>query len=79
MKKKVLSTFNEEDYYLTRGLFSQRAVSYLEKKFDKIVNQMNAKNENINARWDSEPTKTIEDPKSMVLHTHNVQSCLEKC
>ena len=78
MKKKVLSTFNEQGYYLSRGLFSQRAVSYLEKEFDKIVNQMNASNENINARWGSELTKTIEDPRSMVLHTHNVQSYSQK-
>ena len=53
MKRKVLSTFNEQGYYLARGLFSQRAISYLEKEFDKIVNQMNASNENINARWGS--------------------------
>ena len=50
MKKKVLSTFNEQGYYLARDLFSQRAISYLGKEFDKIVNQMNASNENINAR-----------------------------
>ena len=50
MKKKVLSTFDEQGYYLTRGLFSQRAISCLEKEFDKIVNQVNASNENINAR-----------------------------
>ena len=78
MKNKVLSTFNEQGYYLARGLFSQRAISYLEKEFDKIVNQMNANNENINARWGSELTRTIEDPKSMVLHTHNVQSYSQK-
>ena len=78
MKRKVLSTFNEQGYYLARGLFSQRAISYLEKEFDKIVNQMNASNENINARWGSELTRTIEDPKSMVLHTHNVQSYSQK-
>ena len=78
MKKKVLSTFNEQGYYLARGLFSQRAISYLEKEFDKIVTQMNASNENINARWGSELTRTIEDPKSMVLHTHNVQSYSQK-
>jgi len=78
MKKNVLSTFNEQGYYLARGLFSKHAVSYLEKEFDKIVNQMNASNENINARWGSELTKTIEDPKSMVLHTHNVQSYSQK-
>ena len=78
MKRKVLSTFNEQGYYLARGLFSQRAISYLEKEFDKIVNQMNASNENINARWGSELTRTIEDPKSLVLHTHNVQSYSQK-
>ena len=78
MKGKVSSTFNEQGYYLARGLFSQRAISYLEKEFDKIINQMNASNENINARWGSELTRTIEDPKSMVLHTHNVQSYSQK-
>ena len=78
MKKKVLSNFNEQGYYLSRGLFSQRAIFYLGKEFDKIVNQMNNNNENINARWGSELTKTIEDPKSMVLHTHNVQSYSQK-
>ena len=78
MKNKVLSTFNEQSYYLARGLFGQRAISNLQKEFDKIVNQMNASNENINARWGSELTKTIEDPKSMVLHTHNVQSYSQK-
>ena len=51
MKKKVLSTFKEQGYYLARGLFSQRAISYLEREFDKIVNQINASNEHINARW----------------------------
>ena len=50
MKEEALSTFNEQGYYLTKGLFSQRAISYLEKEFDKIVNQMTASNENINAR-----------------------------
>ena len=59
MKNKVLSTFNEQGYYLARGLFSQRAISNLQKEFDKIVNQMNASNENINARWGSELTKKI--------------------
>ena len=50
MKGKVLSTFNEQGYYLARDLFNQRAISYLEKEFDMIVNQMNASNNNINAR-----------------------------
>ena len=78
MKKKALSTFNEQGYYLARGLFSQRAISNLQKEFDKIVNQMNVSNEDINARWGSELTRTIEDPKSMFLHTHNVQSYSQK-
>jgi len=78
MKRKVLSTFNVQGYYLFEGLFSQRAISYLEKEFDEVLLQMNASNENINARWGSEHRKTIEDPKSMVLHAHNVQSCSKK-
>ena len=46
MKKKVLSIFNEQGYYLANGLFSQRAVSYLEKEFDKIIlnSKLEAKN-----------------------------------
>ena len=47
MKKKVLSTFNEQGYYLAKSLFSQPAIPCLEKEFDKIVNQINASNEHI--------------------------------
>ena len=60
------------------GVYLVSALSLIWKEFDKIVNQMNASNENINARWGSELTRTIEDPKSMVLHTHNVQSYSQK-
>ena len=74
MKEKVLSAFNEEGYYLAKGLFSQRAISYLEKEFDKIISQLQQSGEDINARWGGDVSRKTDVKNSKVLHTHNVQS-----
>lgn len=73
MNRKTLSKFNQQGFYLARGLFTQNAIFYLNKEFDRIIDQINTGNENINARWNSKLTRDIEDPDSVVLHTHNVQ------
>ena len=40
MKRKVLSTFNEQGYYLARGLFSQRAISNLQKEKEELQREL---------------------------------------
>ena len=73
MNRKALSKFNQQGFYLARGLFTRNTIFYLNKEFDRIIDQINTSNESINARWNSKLTRDIEDPDSVVLHTHNVQ------
>jgi len=70
----LLDTFNEKGYALSRGVFSKLQIDILEKEFDRIVKQLKQSGENINARWGSELTKSIENQDSEIIHTHNVQS-----
>ena len=74
MKKTIKKHFDIEGYYLSEGLFSKSQTRLFEKEYDRIVRQIQLTNENTNARWGSKLTKNIEDNKSVVLHTHNVQS-----
>ena len=74
MYKKISSYFDENGFYLAKQLFNKNKVLTLEKEFDKIINQLKSSGENLNARWGSTLTKDIENSKSSVLHTHNVQS-----
>jgi len=70
----ILGQFNQQGYALKKNVFSNNAISALEKEFDRIVAQLKQSNEKINARWGSELTQHIEDTDSEVIHTHNVQS-----
>ena len=74
MTKKIKSIFNDQGYYLKEGLFQKKEIKMFEKEFDKIILQLRKSGENINARWGSSLTKSIEPENSEVIHTHNVQS-----
>jgi len=67
-------SFNNNGFYVARGLFDEKKVSVLEKEFDRIIDQIKKSGEDINARWGSNLTYGVEDPDSTILHTHNVQS-----
>lgn len=65
--------FNEQGYYLAKGVFSAETIRTLEDEFDRIVQQLEASGENINARWESEYTDELDGGASRIIHTHNVQ------
>ena len=73
MYKDCQSSFNNNGFYVARGLFDEKRVSILEKEFDRIIDQIKKSGEDINARWGSILTYGVEDPDSIVLHTHNAQ------
>lgn len=70
---KVRSFFEENGYYLAKGVFSKLEVSELEAEFDRIVRQLVASNEDLNARWSGPEMDRIGAAGTVVLHTHNVQ------
>lgn len=69
----IRGRFAEDGYYLARGVYSPAEVARLEAEFDRIVAQITASGEHIDATWAGPEMSRIADPGSVVLHTHNVQ------
>ena len=65
--------FKEQGYYLAKGVFSPDSLRTLESDFDRIVRQLEASGEDINARWEGEFTDELDGGASSIIHTHNVQ------
>lgn len=65
--------FEQNGYYLGRGIFSPDEIAALETDFDRIVAQLNRTGEDVNASWQGEQAKKLGAAKTSILHTHNVQ------
>jgi ectoine hydroxylase-related dioxygenase (phytanoyl-CoA dioxygenase family) len=69
----IQESFTENGYYLARGVYSPEELREMERDFDRIVEQLVASGEQINARWGGPEMERIGGPGTEVLHTHNVQ------
>jgi ectoine hydroxylase-related dioxygenase (phytanoyl-CoA dioxygenase family) len=70
---EIRAFYETQGYYIARGLFSPAEVHELEVDFDRIVDQLVASHEDINARWGGPEVDRIGAADTLVLHTHNVQ------
>lgn len=64
--------FDENGYYIARGVFSSSEVQELERDFDRIVGQILSSGEEVNARWAGPEMEKMGAAGTVVLHTHNV-------
>lgn len=72
-KSEISSTFQKDGYYVARGVYSRDEVAELEREFDRIVGQVLASGEHVNATWTGPEMDRIAAKNAVVLHTHNVQ------
>lgn len=63
---EIKQAFDEQGYYVARGVFDADTVAELEADFDRIVAQLQQSGESNNANW-------LRDER-VVLHTHQVQT-----
>lgn len=75
--EKIQMDFQRDGYYLAKGVFKDE-LPELEASFDRIVQQLEASTDNINAVWSGDALanihqkyKTVKPPQ--IIHTHNVQ------
>lgn len=78
MPEDIKAFFEENGYYVARGVYSPAEVAELEEDFDRIVAQLHGSGENINARWGGEEMKRLDGGESFIVHTHNVQCFSER-
>lgn len=69
----VADSFAEQGFYHARGVFNATEMAGLEADFDRIVAQLTASGEAIDATWDGSETGKIAQAGDTILHTHNVQ------
>lgn len=69
----VSEFYRENGYYLAKGVFTPEEVRELEADFDRILRQLVASGEQINATWSGPEMEKMQVQNLKVLHTHNVQ------
>lgn len=70
---EISEFFAEHGYYHAKGVFDAEEIAALETDFDRIVAQLVASQEQVDATWDSTEVRKLANPGDMILHTHNVQ------
>lgn len=71
---EITQFFDENGYYVARGVYSPAEVAVLEEDFDHIVHQLQSSGEESNARWGGDEMKRLDGGESEIIHTHNVQT-----
>ncbi|PCJ51487.1 MAG: phytanoyl-CoA dioxygenase [Planctomycetota bacterium] len=69
----IKDEFEENGYYVAKGLFNASEINYLVEDFDRIVDQLMESDEDINARWKGDEQKIMGTQDTVIYHTHNVQ------
>jgi len=76
--QKIKAFFDENGYYVARGLFNPSQMKTLSRDFDRIVKQL-SKNGDLNSdQWKGERQKKDGGASSTITHTHNVQCYSEE-
>ncbi len=70
---EIGSRFARDGYYLAKAVFDRGEIAALEADFDRIVHQITASGEQINATWSGPEMERLDAANLVVLHTHNVQ------
>ena len=65
--------FAEHGYYHAKGVFAADGLAELTKDFDRIVAQLEASGDHIDATWDGGNTAKLKANNDSIIHTHNVQ------
>ena len=69
----IREQFEQDGFYLAKGVFTTPEVAELEADFDRIVAQLHQSEEETNARWGGPEMERIGAAGTVVTHTHNVQ------
>jgi len=73
MTTDVTAYFEENGFFHAKSVFRPDEVAALETDFDRIVRQLVASGEDVDATWDGGEAAKIAKADDRILHTHNVQ------
>jgi phytanoyl-CoA hydroxylase len=70
----IRSFFEENGYYIAKGVYSPVEVADLERDFDRIVHRITESSDDTNARWGGPEMEKMGAKQMVVTHTHQVQN-----
>jgi phytanoyl-CoA hydroxylase len=70
---QIKEFFAEHGYFLAKSVYEAAEIAALEVDFDRIVSQLLATGQELNARWSGPEMDKLGSAETVVLHTHNVQ------
>ena len=73
MTNPIGTFFQENGYYVAKGVYSTDEIRALEVEFDRIVEQLDASGETVRVRWEGAQMEKLKAEKTEIVHTHNVQ------
>ena len=68
----IKEQFERDGFYHAKSVYSPDEVATLELAFDRIVAQLMAADENINARWSGPEMDKMGAQNTVIYHTHQV-------
>ncbi|MBE34805.1 MAG: hypothetical protein CMI16_04490 [Opitutaceae bacterium] len=75
---KIKAFFDENGYYVARGLFNPAQMKTLSRDFDRIVKQLTRTGDLNSDQWKGERQKKVGGATSTITHTSNVQCYSEE-
>ena len=76
--QKIKAFFDENGYYVARGLYNAAQIKTLGSDFDRIVKQLSQNGDLNTDQWKGERQKKDGGANSTITHTHNVQCYSEQ-
>ena len=70
---EISEFYNQNGYYLAKGVYSPAEVAELESDFDQVVRQLQGSGEVVDGRWGGAAINKIGPANTVVTHTHNIQ------
>jgi ectoine hydroxylase-related dioxygenase (phytanoyl-CoA dioxygenase family) len=70
---ELRAAFDRQGYAIAQGVFGADVLAGLSDDFDRIVRQLRASGEDVNARWGGPGMERLRSAGTEVVHTHNVQ------
>jgi ectoine hydroxylase-related dioxygenase (phytanoyl-CoA dioxygenase family) len=71
--QKIKESFQQDGYYVAKGLFSGNQLSTLQVEFDRIVHQITSEGADANAGWQSKAAQELNGKDRRIIHTHRVE------
>lgn len=72
-RSSIQEQFADNGFVLAKSVFQGKILEEMTRDFDRIIDQLTASREYLNAKWSGKQMESLDAKDTVVIHTHNVQ------